>query len=431
MKSLNAHKANSLLITNIKNTLKNNLNQYQKKQFSSISNTKTADAQIKTIKPTLTKTIISNRNFKNNLETKLLQVKKDLLALQKLKQENEQNSSLKASITTKKQKQKKIFLLTFLFQKTKSLIKKLIRLTRFLAHIGTITVIIYLFYQLNFFNKLLNKFVSEVFSEFKKLIKQLYLGNTVELTNDILCDILEDPKFVAGVDSVIQKIYFHEYLRTNVKNVFWEAFSIFLKDMHSGSLLHTLLVSCLDDRLFEKVSREVFLNFVKSNDFQNQLEKILSDLTCDETFRAILNFLLKRNLLHYVHKPNFIDELRDFIKGFLARDYVFDRIFAYYYVNFNSKEQHDVFNEKKEVELLLGLRPAFDDQIYMKCARIDLSDKVLIDKFLSGKMDLLDLFKDKKFDFDPLLLNNGGNDEDYFKKYKHLFGTTQNDFVKF
>jgi len=428
MKSLNVHKANSFLFIIIKNKLKTNLYQNQNRYFYSFITTKAADDPIKNLNPVLTKTIISNRNFKNNLQTKLLKIHKEISNEQKAKREKE--LYLSNPNQPRYPKQKKIFILTFLFRLIKFIINKLMRLTRFLAHIGTISLLIYLFYQFNFFNKLLNKFVPEAFSEFKKLLKQLYIGNTVQFTNDLLCDILEDPKFTAEMQSLIQQIYYHDLLKTNVKNLFWEAFAIFLKNIHTGSLFNTWLVSCLDDRLFETVSRKVFLNFVKSTDFQNQLERILSEITCDETFRAILNYFLKRNMMHYVQKKDFHDSVSDFTKGFLSKEYVFDRIFAYYYINFISQDQNRFIHKKnKEFKMFDGLRPAYDDQMYMKCARIDLSDKDLIEKFLNGNMNLLDVFKDKKFDFDQMLINNRNRKEDFFSN-NNLF-STQNEILEF
>ncbi len=281
---------------------------------------------------------------------------------------------------------------------------------KFIKIILILYTIFYLYKETIFFKKLFNKFVGDALLELKKVLIQFYIRDTNQLMNDILSDILEDEKFVAGLDRLIVSVYKDEYLMTYVKNLFWEAFSIFLKDIHHGSLLHTLLINILDDKLTEKVTKNFFLQFFKKKDFQDLLENYISEILHEPYFRIQLNYVYKSNILYFFNKTHFKTTLKDFIRGFIMKDEIFEHILAFYFSNFNAKDEKSDFESNiKEINYLKNELNPYDDEKYLKCVKLDMNNSALKESFLNGDNTIIDLFNKNTWDYDYLWQNRGNN----------------------
>jgi len=367
--------------------------------------------QYKSIKRPNTNKIITNRNINDNLVFKIFKVEQVILENNK---KNNLDSKSKIEVIIKNKKKESFFFHFNNLRKSRVLNFFFLYLPKKVFQLSLLALLIYLFYQTNFLSQLVNKFVGDAFIELKKLIMQLYIGDTSLFIDDVLCDIFEDQKFIEGIDNLLIRIYNDPFLKTNVKNLFWEAFSIFLKDMHHGSLLHTLLVNILDDTLFTKVSNKFFFEFFKKIELQGFVEDYLLELFEEKFFRAYLNYIMKSTLLYYVHKSDFKENFRDFIKGFIVKDIIYERVLTYYYMNFNMNHENDYEMDREELEYLFGIKLPYDHQEYIKCVKLDMNNNLLKQKFLTGKTTAIDLFTDNQYDYDPPTLNEEVDDKEEF-----------------
>lgn len=366
-----------------------NVNQKIKSKFFSTSHRKFQNS---------TQAKITILGYKNKLETSLIN-ERNLLSI------NSKNSfiqgflkNLSFMIVCKRKIHK-------LLVKSSYLVMYLIRKTFEILIIG---FFLYCLYSFDIFRKLLDRFIIDTCREFLKLLKQMYIGKYKYIINDVLCDILEHPLFHSAIDKILIDVYKNDYLITYVRNLFYELFSIYLKDPLHGSFINTLFVNLLGDRKFEELSIKFFRDFFNKEEFYNILIEYICEILHDDMFRVYFNYFIKSNLLHFIRKPDFKDNLKDFIVKMINDEYIFERVLGYYYINLHAKEQPDLERDETELSFLFGLKYPYDKcENYLKSIKLDINDQKTRDLFLLDKLPLSDILATDKFDFDPLTLNKG------------------------